>query len=161
MKLAVLKERRAGEARVAATAETVRKLTGLGLAVAVETGAGEQACVADCDYLAAGATLAPDAAAALHDADIVLKVRMPEPAEIAAMKSGAVLIGLLAPYTEKEAVAALAARGVNAFAMEFLPRISRAQTMDVLSSQANLAGYKAVIDAAAQFGRAMPMMMTA
>ncbi|HEX4078626.1 MAG TPA: Re/Si-specific NAD(P)(+) transhydrogenase subunit alpha [Rhizomicrobium sp.] len=161
MKLAVLKERRAGETRVAATPETVRKLAGLGLSVAVETGAGERACLADADYLAAGATIAPDAATALADADIVLKVRMPEPAEIAAMKNGAVLIGLLAPHTEKAAIAALAARGVNAFAMEFLPRISRAQAMDVLSSQANLAGYKAVIDAAAHFGRAMPMMMTA
>ncbi|HEY6578553.1 MAG TPA: Re/Si-specific NAD(P)(+) transhydrogenase subunit alpha [Rhizomicrobium sp.] len=161
MNLAVLRERRAGEARVAATAESVRKLKGLGFAIAVETGAGDRACVADADYLAAGATIAADAAAALQDADIVLTVRMPEPAEIAAMKSGAVLIGLLAPYAENDAIAALAGRGVNAFAMEFLPRISRAQTMDVLSSQANLAGYKAVIDAAAQFGRAMPMMMTA
>jgi H+-translocating NAD(P) transhydrogenase subunit alpha len=161
MKLAILKERRPGEARVAATAETVKKFTGLGLAVAVETGAGDRACVSDDDYRAAGATIAPDAAAALADADIVLKVRSPEPAEIAAMKSGAVLIALLAPYTEKDAIAALAGRGVNAFAMEFIPRISRAQAMDVLSSQANLAGYKAVIDAAAHFGRAMPMMMTA
>ncbi|HEY3636668.1 MAG TPA: Re/Si-specific NAD(P)(+) transhydrogenase subunit alpha [Rhizomicrobium sp.] len=161
MKLAVLKERRAGEARVAATAETVKKFAGLGLAVTVETGAGEQACVSDDDYRAAGATIAPDAATALADADIVLKVRNPEPSEIAAMKSGVVLAGLLAPYTEKETIAALAARGVSAFAMEFIPRISRAQAMDVLSSQANLAGYKAVIDAAAHFGRAMPMMMTA
>ena len=161
MKLAILKERRAGEARVAATAETVKKFTGLGLAVTVETGAGDRACVSDDDYRAAGATIAPDAASALSDADIVLKVRSPEPAEIDAMKSGAVLIGLLAPYTEKDAIAALAGRGVSAFAMEFVPRISRAQAMDVLSSQANLAGYKAVIDAAAHFGRAMPMMMTA
>jgi NAD(P) transhydrogenase subunit alpha len=161
MKLAVLKERRAGETRVAATPETVRKLAGLGLQVAVETGAGERACIADADYLVAGATIAPDAATALADADIVLKVRMPEPSEIATMKSGAVLIGLLSPHTEKDAIAALAARGVDGFAMEFLPRISRAQAMDVLSSQANLAGYKAVIDAAAHFGRAMPMMMTA
>jgi len=161
MNLAVLKERRAGEARVAATPETVKKLKVLGLAVTVETGAGEKACMGDAEYAAAGATIAPDAATALKDADIVLKVRAPEPAEIAATKSGAVLIGLLAPHTEKDAIAALATRGVIAFAMEFLPRISRAQTMDVLSSQANLAGYKAVIDAAAQFGRAMPMMMTA
>jgi NAD(P) transhydrogenase subunit alpha len=161
MNLAVLKERRAGEARVAATPETVKKLKALGVAVTVETGAGEKACMGDAEYAAAGATIAPDAATALKDADIVLKVRAPEPAEIAATKSGAVLIGLLAPHTEKDAIAALATRGVIAFAMEFLPRISRAQTMDVLSSQANLAGYKAVIDAAAQFGRAMPMMMTA
>ena len=161
MKLAVLKERRAGEARVAATAETVRKFAGLGLTVTVETDAGERACISDDDYRSAGASIAPDAAAALQDADIVLKVRGPEPLEIAAMKNGAVLIGLLAPYAEKETIAALAAHGASAFAMEFLPRISRAQSMDVLSSQANLAGYKAVIDAAAHFGRAMPMMMTA
>jgi NAD(P) transhydrogenase subunit alpha len=161
MNLAVLKERRAGEARVAATPETVKKLKALGFAVTVETGAGEKACMGDADYVQAGATIAADAAAAVSDADIVLKVRSPEPSEIAAMKGGAVLIGLLAPHTEKDAITALAARGVNAFAMEFLPRISRAQTMDVLSSQANLAGYKAAIDAAAQFGRAMPMMMTA
>ena len=161
MILAVLKERRAGEARVAATPETAKKLMGLGLSVVVETGAGEGAYIADDDYRAAGATLAADAATALKDADIVLKVRAPEPAEIAATKSGAVLIGLLAPQTEKDSIAALAARRVTAFAMEFLPRISRAQTMDALSSQANLAGYKAVIEAAARFGRAMPMMMTA
>jgi NAD(P) transhydrogenase subunit alpha len=103
----------------------------------------------------------PDAAAALKDADIVLKVRGPDAGEIAQMKKGAVLAALLAPYTEKEAIAVLAAQGVDAFAMEFIPRISRAQAMDVLSSQANLAGYKAVLDAAATFGRAMPMMMTA
>jgi len=161
MILAVLKERRMGESRVAATPETVRKLNSLGLQVVMETGAGRGACLVDADYLAAGATIAPDAAAALRDADIVLKVRAPEPAEIAALKSGAVLIGLLAPHTEKDAIAALAERGAFAFAMELLPRISRAQAMDVLSSQANLAGYKAVIEAAARFGRAMPMMMTA
>jgi H+-translocating NAD(P) transhydrogenase subunit alpha len=161
MDLVVLKERRTGEARVAATPDTVRKLKGLGLSITVERGAGERACFADEDYEAAGAALASDAAAALAKADIILKVRGPDPAEIAAMNEGAALIGMLAPYTEREAVAALAARGVDAFAMEFLPRISRAQAMDVLSSQANLAGYKAVIDGAAQFGRAMPMMMTA
>ena len=161
MNLAVLKERRAGEARVAATPESVKKLKGIGLSVVVEAGAGERASFSDTDYQAAGAEIAPNAAAALQNADLVLKVRAPDASEIAAMKSGAVLVGLLAPYAEKETIAALASRGVNAFAMEFLPRISRAQSMDVLSSQANLAGYKAVIDAAAQFGRAMPMMMTA
>jgi NAD(P) transhydrogenase subunit alpha len=161
MKLAVPKERRAGEARVAATPDTVKKLVALGLDVAVEAGAGDGARFSDAEYAAAGASIAPDTLAAFHDADIVLKVRGPDAAEIAALKSGAVLIGLLAPYTEKETASALAAHGVVAFAMEFLPRISRAQAMDVLSSQANLAGYKAVIDAAAQFGRAMPMMMTA
>ena len=161
MKLAVLKERRAGEARVAATPETVKKLKGLGLDIAVERGAGAGAKIADADYEAAGATIAPDAAAALSNADIVFKVRGPEANEIAAMKKGAVYASLLSPYTEKDTINALAGAGVTAFAMELLPRISRAQSMDVLSSQANLAGYKAVIDAAAQFGRAMPMMMTA
>ena len=161
MKLAILKERRAGEARVAATPETVKKLKGLGLDVTVESGAGEKARISDGDYLAQGAVIAPDAATALQDADIVLKVRSPDASEIAGMKKGAVLAALLAPHTEKDAIVALAGQGVTAFAMEFLPRISRAQAMDVLSSQANLAGYKAVIDAAATFGRAMPMMMTA
>jgi NAD(P) transhydrogenase subunit alpha len=161
MKLAVLKERRAGETRVAATPETVKKLKNLGLEVTVESGAGIGAQVFDNDYIAAGATVSPDRATMLRDADIVLKVRGPEPDEIAAMKKGAVYASLLAPYSEKDVIAKLAAQGVNAFAMEFIPRISRAQSMDVLSSQANLAGYKAVIDACAQFGRAFPMMMTA
>jgi H+-translocating NAD(P) transhydrogenase subunit alpha len=161
MKLAVLKERRAGEARVAATPESAKKLKGLGLEVIAESGAGAGARISDDDYKAAGAAIADASAAALRDADIVLKVRPPDAHEIAAMKSGAILVALLAPYTEKDTIAELAARGVNAFAMEFIPRISRAQSMDVLSSQANLAGYKAVIDAAATFGRAFPMMMTA
>jgi NAD(P) transhydrogenase subunit alpha len=161
MKLAILKERRAGEARVAATPDTVKKLKGLGLDVVVETGAGAGANIADADYAGAGAGIAPDASRALKDADIVLKVRGPEANELAAMKKGAVLAALLAPYSEKDVIAKLAQAGVIAFAMEFIPRISRAQSMDVLSSQANLAGYKAVIDAAAQFGRAFPMMMTA
>lgn len=161
MKLAVVKERRAGEARVAATPETVRKLKGLGLNVVVESGAGEGARIADTDYAAAGAEIARDVAATLQDAKIVLKVRAPDSGEVDALPRGAVLIGLLSPYTEKGTIAALAAKGIDAFAMEFLPRISRAQSMDVLSSQANLAGYKAVIDAAAHFGRAIPMMMTA
>jgi NAD(P) transhydrogenase subunit alpha len=161
MLIAIPKERRAGETRVAATPETVRKLKGLGLDVTVESGAGEAARYADADYLAAGATIAPDAASALKNADIVLKVRAPSGDEIALLKRGAILVGLLSPASEKETIARLAEAGVDAFAMEFLPRISRAQAMDVLSSQANLAGYKAVIDAAALFGRAMPMMMTA
>ena len=161
MKLAVLKERRAGETRVAATPETVKKLKGLGLDVTVEAGAGAAARFSDADYTAAGALIAPDAGGALADADIVLKVRAPDDGEIARMKKGAVLAALLAPYAEKEAIGKLAAQGVSAFAMEFIPRISRAQAMDVLSSQANLAGYRAVIDAAEEYGRAMPMMMTA
>src|ERR1700761_9090470 len=161
MKLAILKERRSGETRVAATPDTVKKLKGLGLDVAVETRAGDGAHISDSDYTAAGASIAPDAASALKDADIVLKVRGPEANELAAMKKGAVFASLLAPYSEKDTIQKLASAGVVAFAMEFIPRISRAQSMDVLSSQANLAGYKAVIDAAAQFGRAFPMMMTA
>ena len=161
MKLAILKDRHEGESRVAASPDSVKKLKGLGLDVTVETGAGAAARMADADYLAAGATIAPDTAAALAGADIVLTVRSPDAEQISHMKKGAVLAGLLAPYTDKETPARLAAQGVDAFAMEFLPRISRAQAMDVLSSQSNLAGYKAVIDAAAQFGRAMPMMMTA
>jgi len=161
MKLAVPKERRDGETRVAATPESVKKFKGLGVDVTVETGAGASARISDADYQAAGATIAPDARSALADADIVLKVRGPDAGETALLKKGAVLAALLAPHTEKDRIAALAGQGVTAFAMEFLPRISRAQAMDVLSSQANLAGYKAVIDAAALFGRAMPMMMTA
>jgi NAD(P) transhydrogenase subunit alpha len=161
MKLAILKERRAGETRVAATPDTVKKLKGLGLDVAVETRAGDGAHISDADYTAAGASIAPDAASALKDADIILKVRGPEANEIVAMKKGAVFAALLAPYSEKDTIQKLASTGAIAFAMEFIPRISRAQSMDVLSSQANLAGYKAVIDAAAQFGRAFPMMMTA
>jgi NAD(P) transhydrogenase subunit alpha len=161
MKLAVLKERRSGEARVAATPESVKKLKGLGLEVLVEAGAGSAARFSDKDYEAAGAVISPDAARMLVEADIVLCVRGPDDAEIAQIKKGAVLASLLAPHTERATIAKLAAQGVIAFAMEFIPRISRAQAMDVLSSQANLAGYKAVIDAAAQFGRAMPMMMTA
>ncbi|HEY2835616.1 MAG TPA: NAD(P)(+) transhydrogenase (Re/Si-specific) subunit alpha, partial [Rhizomicrobium sp.] len=156
MKLAVPKETAAGETRVAATPESVKKFKGLGLDVVVETGAGSAARIADADFVAAGASIAPDARTALSDADIVLKVRGPSAAESALIKKGAVVAALLAPHTEKAAIAALGAQGATAFAMEFLPRISRAQAMDVLSSQANLAGYKAVIDAAAQFGRAMP-----
>jgi len=160
MRLAIPKETRPGEARVAATPESVKKLKGLGLDVTVQSGAGLGARITDADYQAAGATIAPDAAATLADADIVLMVR-PEAAQNALIRKGAVLAALLSPHSDKDAIAALGAQGVTAFAMELLPRISRAQAMDVLSSQANLAGYKAVIDAAAQFGRAMPMMMTA
>jgi NAD(P) transhydrogenase subunit alpha len=161
MKLAVPRETAPGETRVAATPESVKKFKGLGLDVTVETGAGAHARITDSDYAAAGATIAPDARAALSDADIVLKVRGPSAAESALLKKGAVVAAMLAPHTEKAAIATLAGQGATAFAMEFLPRISRAQAMDVLSSQSNLAGYKAVIDAAAAFGRAMPMMMTA
>jgi NAD(P) transhydrogenase subunit alpha len=160
MKLAVPKETASGETRVAATPESVKKFKSLGLDVAVEAGAGAAAHIADTDYAASGASIAPDARSVLADADIVLKVRGPS-GESGLIKKGAVVAALLAPHSEKAAIATLAGQGAVAFAMEFLPRISRAQAMDVLSSQANLAGYKAVIDAAAQFGRAMPMMMTA
>lgn len=159
--VAIPSERRAGETRVAATPETVKKLSALGLDVRVESGAGDKARISDAEYASAGANIAVDAGAVLNSAGIVLKVRGPADREIAQIKRGAILVGLLSPATEREAIGKMAAAGINAFAMEFLPRISRAQSMDVLSSQANLAGYKAVIDAAAQFGRAMPMMMTA
>jgi NAD(P) transhydrogenase subunit alpha len=161
LKLAVPKETLPGETRVAATPESVKKLKSLGLEVVVQAGAGEYARISDAEYTAAGASIAPDARATLEGADVVLKVRGPQGAETALLKKGAVLAALLAPYTEADAIRALAEQGVAAFAMELLPRISRAQAMDVLSSQANLAGYKAVIDAAARLGRAMPMMMTA
>ena len=161
MRLAVPKETREGETRVAATPESVKKFKGLGLEIVVEAGAGSGAKISDADYTAAGAIIAPDAASTFKDADIVLKVRGPSAPEISQLKSGAVLAALLAPHAEGDAIQALAGQGVTAFAMELLPRISRAQSMDVLSSQANLAGYKAVIDAAAAYGRAMPMMMTA
>jgi len=161
MRLAIPKETQPGETRVAATPESVKKFKGLGLDVIVQSGAGASARISDSDYTAAGALVAPDAASTVKDADIVLKVRGPSPGEIVQLRNGAVLAALLSPHSEQDAIAAMAQAGITAFAMEFLPRISRAQAMDVLSSQANLAGYKAVIDAAAQFGRAMPMMMTA
>src|SRR6202789_859533 len=161
MKLAVPKETTDGETRVAATPESVKKFKSLGVDVVVEADAGAAAHISDADYAAMGASIAPDARTALADADVVLKVRGPSPAESGLIKKGAVVAALLAPHSEKAAIAALAGQGAVGFAMEFLPRISRAQSMDALSSQANLAGYKAVIDAAAQFGRAMPMMMTA
>jgi NAD(P) transhydrogenase subunit alpha len=167
MKIGIPRERRPNEARVAVSPDTVKKLVALGAEVMIESGAGSSSAVPDGAYAAAGARIAVDEAESLRDADIVLKVQRPltaaegGPDELALLKSGAMLIGILAPYAAKEQVAAYAAQGVNAFAMEFLPRITRAQTMDVLSSQANLAGYRAVIEAAAVFGRAFPMMMTA
>ena len=157
-RLGVARERRTGEARAAVTPETVKKLGALGFAVTVETGAGQGSSILDADYLEAGATVAPTAEAALSDADVVLAVRGPDPA---LLKPGAVLVAMLNAYGEREAVQALAGRGVTAFAMEFVPRITRAQAMDVLSSQSNLAGYRAVIEAAAAYGKGMPMMMTA
>jgi len=166
MKMAILKERRTNERRVAASPDTVKKYKGLGLEVVVETGAGEGAALPDQAFAEAGATIAPDAAAALEGADIVLKVQRPLTAaegedELARLKPGALLVGILAPYTAPDQLQTYAAAQVTACAMELMPRITRAQVMDVLSSQANLAGYRAVLDAAYTFGRAFPMMMTA
>lgn len=167
MQIAIPKERREHERRVAATPDTVKKFVGLGAEVVIETGAGAASSFSDADYTEAGAKIAGDAAAALKDADVVLKVQRPlteaegGPDELAMLKKGATLISVLAPLQNVEQVKAYAAAGVEAHAMELVPRISRAQSMDVLSSQSNLAGYKAVIDAAATYGRAMPMMMTA
>lgn len=159
MKIAIPAETDPGEPRVAATPDTVKRMVALGAEVAVEKGAGEHAGVPDAEFAAAGAKIADGAAA--KDADIVLKVRRPAKAELSGYKPGALVIGMLDPYGNEAALADLAAAKVAAFSMELLPRITRAQVMDVLSSQANLAGYRAVIDAAAEFGRAFPMMMTA
>ncbi len=161
MQIGIPAETRAGETRVAATPETVKKLAAGGHhKLIVQAGAGLASNYADADYAAAGATVVGAAAEVYATADLVLKVRGPEPAELASMRKGQMLIGLLAPH-KREGLEAIAAQGVTAFAMEWLPRISRAQSMDVLSSQANLAGYKAVMIAANTYGRLMPMMMTA
>ena len=159
--IAVIKESRDGETRVAATPETVRKLAAAGFSVQVESGAGAAAAFLDGDYQGAGATLVSDPAKMLSAADVLLKVRAPSDSEIAALKPGAIVVGLLNPFLDKPAVNGLAAAGATAFAMEFTPRTTRAQVMDALSSQANLAGYRAMIEASAAYGRAMPMMMTA
>ena len=167
MKVAVVKERRAFEHRVAASPDTVKRMIGMGLQVVVESGAGEGAWFSNAAFAEAGASIAADEATALGDADIVLKVQRPliggegDIDELALLKRGAVLIGLLQPTQNPAEAEAYAGAGIAAFAMELVPRITRAQAMDVLSSQANLAGYKAVVDAAAEFGRAFPMMMTA
>ena len=160
-RIAVTRERREGETRVAATPETVKKLAALGFTITVEAGAGAGASFPDADYQAAGAELAKSAAESLKSADILLKVRGPSPEEIKALKSGAIVVALLNPYQDKETLEALANKGASAFAMEFVPRITRAQVMDALSSQANLAGYRAVIEAAEVYDRVLPMMMTA
>jgi H+-translocating NAD(P) transhydrogenase subunit alpha len=167
MKISIAKERRAQERRVAATPDTAKRLVGMGHEVVVESGAGAGSSFPHSAYEAAGAKIARDAAAALGAGDIVLKVQRPlrqgEGAldEVALLKRGAVLIGMLQPLQQRADVDAYAKAGLSAFAMELIPRITRAQSMDVLSSQANLAGYRAVLDAATEFGRAMPMMMTA
>lgn len=161
MKFGIPAETRPNETRVAATPETVRKLTAAGHhAVLVQSGAGAGASVPDEQYAAVGATIVPAAADVYAQSEIVLKVRGPDTGELAQLRAGQVLIGLLNPY-QQDGIAALAKQGVTAFAMEALPRISRAQSMDVLSSQANLGGYKAVMMAANAYGRLMPMLMTA
>ena len=160
MKIAVPAEADKIETRVAATPETVKKFIGLGAEVAVEAGAGAGARVTDAEFAAAGAYIG-DKAATLAEAEIVLKVRRPAEAELGQYKPGALVVGIMDPYGNEAALKAIAEAKLAAFAMELLPRITRAQVMDVLSSQANLAGYQAVIDAAAPYGRALPMMMTA
>jgi NAD(P) transhydrogenase subunit alpha len=167
MKMGVPRERRPGERRVAASPDTVKRLLGQGVDVLVETGAGAGSRIADQAYADAGAGLEKDVAALYRQADLVLKVRRPLTAgegeldEMALLRSGQVLIGMLNPYQNREQVEAYATAGVTAFALELLPRTTRAQAMDVLSSQANLAGYRAIIDGLAEFDRVMPMLMTA
>ena len=158
MRIAVAREIDATESRVAATPETVKKMKALGADIAVEPDAGTKSGIPDAEFAAAGATVMPGA---VKDADVVLKVRRPASSELARYKKGALVIAIMDPYGEDAALKAMADAGVVAFAMELLPRITRAQVMDVLSSQANLAGYRAVVDAAAEYGRALPMMMTA
>ena len=158
MRIAVAREIDASENRVAATPETVKKMKGLGADVAVEPNAGRKSGIPDAEFVAAGATVTNEA---VKHADVVLKVRRPAASELARYKKGALVIAMMDPYGEDAALKAMADAGIIAFAMELLPRITRAQVMDVLSSQANLAGYRAVIDAAAEYGRAFPMMMTA
>jgi NAD(P) transhydrogenase subunit alpha len=161
MRLAVLKERRAGEARVAATPDTVKKLIALGLTVAIEAGAGLGAAISDEEFSTAGAEIAPDAAAALAGAGILFAVQAPEAEIRAKLPAGCLLVCTMNAHTDPALIPALAAAKVDAVAMELVPRITRAQSMDVLSSQANLAGYRAVIEAAGAFARGFPMMMTA
>jgi NAD(P) transhydrogenase subunit alpha len=159
MLIGVVAETDPSETRVAASAETVKKFVALGAQLVVQHGAGLSAGVADADYEAAGAKLA-SAAEALSTADVLLKVRRPSGVELAQIKRGAIVVAIMDPYGHIPAIEAMAQAGVDSFAMELMPRITRAQVMDVLSSQANLAGYRAVIDAASEYGRALPMMMT-
>jgi len=158
MLIGVVAETEPHETRVAASAETVKKFIGLGAEVAIERGAGQGAGIPDADYAAAGARLV--SAAEAFGADIILKVRRPSGVELAQIKRGALVVASMDPYGHQDAIEAMAQAGVAAFAMELMPRITRAQSMDVLSSQANLAGYRAVIDAASEYGRVLPMMMT-
>jgi NAD(P) transhydrogenase subunit alpha len=158
MRIAVARETEANEPRVAATPETVKKFKALGAEVVIARGAGIASGIPDAEYEAAGATLADQVGS---DADMILKVRRPSAGEIASYKKGAIVVAIMDPYGNEAALKAMADAGLTSFAMELMPRITRAQSMDVLSSQANLAGYRAVIDGAADYGRAMPMMMTA
>src|SRR3954468_19365942 len=158
MKIAVAKEIDPSEPRVAASPDTVKKFRALGVDIAIEPGAGIKSGLPDSEFSAAGATVSADA---LKDADVIIKVKRPEASELAAYKRGALVIAIMDPYGNDAALKAMADAGVSAFAMELMTRITRAQVMDVLSSQANLAGYRAVIEAAEAFGRAFPMMMTA
>jgi len=160
-RVAVTRERHGGETRVALIPDGVKRLIAQGCQVVVESGAGQGASSTDADYQGAGAQIAPDLATTLEDTDILLSVRRPAADVVSELKDGAVVVGMLDPHQDRPGLEALAQRGVTAFAMEFVPRISRAQSMDALSSQANLAGYRAVIEAAQAYGRAMPMMMTA
>lgn len=167
MKIAITRERRAHERRVAATPDTVKKFIALGFNVAIEKGAGENSRILDSDYQNAGAVIESDTASLLRDADIVLKVQRPllgdesDINELALLKRGALLIAMLAPYSDPSAITQYAQAGITAMTLEFVPRITRAQSMDVLSSQSNLAGYRAVLEAVNIYDRAMPMMMTA
>ncbi len=161
MKIAVPSETEPNESRVAATPETVKKYVAMGCNVSVQSGAGAGSNISDGDYAEAGAKIEKNVTSTLKSADIVLKVRRPSDGELRNIKKGAIVVALMDPYGDAEGIRPFAAKGVTAFSMELMPRISRAQSMDVLSSQSNLAGYKSVIDAAAEFNRAMPMMMTA
>ena len=161
MRLALLRERRGSETRVAATPDTVKRLIGLGLKVAIETGAGAAAAIPDAEFAAAGAELTPDPVAALAGAGIVFAVQAPLPEQLALIPRGALLVCTAGAFADPTLVPALADAGIDCAAMELLPRITRAQSMDVLSSQANLAGYRAAIESAGAFQRGFPMMMTA
>src|ERR1019366_7005333 len=161
MRIAVLAETDKSEPRVAATPETVKKFIGLGAEIAVQAGAGRASGFSDADYAAAGAKIGASAAETATAADVILRVRRPSGGEIKGAKGGAAVVAILDPFGHESALKELAGAGATAFAMELMPRITRAQSMDVLSSQANIAGYRAVIDAAAEYGRVIPMMMTA
>jgi NAD(P) transhydrogenase subunit alpha len=160
MKIAIAKEKIAAEKRVAATPETVKKLSALGAQVSVVSGAGLSAAITDDAYRAAGAQVGSEDEV-YKDADVIFRVRHPDAGEITKYKKGALLIGILSPYQEKDLLKAYASQGIAAMAMELVPRITRAQSMDVLSSQANLAGYRAVLEAAYEYGHGFPLLMTA